>query len=989
MTFSSFDPSTFDPSDSVSPDNKLGILVVEDSRADFLLLVRTLNKEGFHVACQQVDSAGEMASFLKNQTWDLIISDYHIPGFSVQGAMAIWQEHGAKQPFIVVSGALRDEEATTLLRAGVHDFVRKDHMVRMGPAVRRALRETQESQRRHQAEMALRSSEERYRSLTQSIQDAVLATNSQGRIVAWNTGASNMFGHAWPDIQDQPLALLVPQAYREQFAVWFKRTGKGDEPKLPRQPIGFFGLRRNGEAFPLEVSLGSWLAEDGNRFYSVVIRDITRRRQNEETLRENRDCLAHAQRVAQLGNWSWHLLTGQWRCSDELLRILGRQAEAPPDFNSFLERIPPEERESVRQGVTRAIREDHHFEMDHRIVRTDGSERIVHAVGDVRRDDVGRPTMMLTAIHDITERRQTEEQLRIVTQVFGDAMAEVAYQLHITTKAFETADEGLVITDPEDVIQSVNPAFTSITGYTAEEVIGQRPEILRSDHHGPDFYENIRRSLEQRDRWEGEIWNRRKSGEAFPKKLSITAIRNRHGKVSNYIRVFSDLTIIKRSQDELRYRIHHDALTGLPNRFLFKDRLELAIVQAHQAGKKVVLVKLDLDMFKNINESLGYACGDWLLQAVAKRLKSTLREVDTLSRLSSDEFGVILHDMGDSQETLVMLRNLVDTISLHPFQYLDHELFITASLGITLFPDDSTDASSLILHADMALNRAKKGGRANFQYYTTAMGVEAIRRLEMETHLYRALKKNEFVLHYQPKLDLHSGRIVGAETLVRWLHPDMGLLAPNAFIPLAEETGIIVPLGDWILERACQAGRSWLDQGHPHLRVAVNLSARQFWLPELTTKVRQILEKTNLPATHLELEITESMVMGHVNRAIETMRELVDMGVHISVDDFGTGYSSLSYLRKFPIHTLKIDQSFVREISGKSESSAIVSAIISMSQSLHLHVVAEGVETLEQERFLREQGCDEVQGYLFSKPVTEEHFIALLHHQLPVTPPPA
>ncbi|MBF0137725.1 MAG: EAL domain-containing protein [Magnetococcus sp. DMHC-1] len=968
--------------DHDTPDSPLRVLIVEDSHADYLLLVRNLRKEGFDVMSQQVDSLQEMATALQGHTWDLIISDYHIPGFGAQGAMKLWQEQGAGQPLIVVSGALRDEEATALLRSGAYDFVRKDYLLRLGPAVRRALRVARESQLRRQAELALQSSEEKFRSLTQSIQDAIIASNIHGQIIAWNTGAASMFGHAWPDIQNQPLSLLLPQRHREQFSKWFQSADQTNPPHLPHRRLEFVGLRRNGEEFPLEVSIGYWLAGDGNRFYSVVIRDITQRRQTEEALRENRDCLAHAQHVAQLGNWSWNFQTGQWRCSEQLHRIMGVDAGYGCSFDGFLDRVHPEDREHVRHGVFSAIRENRHFEMEHRIVRPDGSQRIVHAVSDVRRDAVGRPVVMLTAVHDITERRHTEEQLRIVTRVFGNAMAEVANQLHITSKVFETAIEAMVVTDPDDIIQSVNPAFVSITGYSPEEAIGRRPEILRSDHHGPEFYEAIRRSLAEKGFWEGEIWNRRKSGEAFPKRLSITAILDQNRRVSNYVRVFSDLTDIRRSQEELRYRANHDALTGLPNRILFADRLQLAILQAGQARKIVAVLKLDLDMFKNINESLGYPSGDWLLKEVAGRLQLSLREVDTLSRLGSDEFGILLHDMENSQEILAMVRKLVDTIAIRPFCYLDHELFITASLGIALFPGDADSAPSLIQKADMALNRAKRGGRANYQFYTTSMGEEASRRLQLETHLYRALEKEEFVLHYQPKLDLRSGLIVGAESLVRWSRPNMGLVSPGTFIPLAEETGLIVPLGDWILESACRSGRIWLERGFPLLRVAVNLSARQFWHPELIAKIRQILATTGLPAHLLELEITESMMMGNVTKAIDAMLELANMGIHISMDDFGTGYSSLNYLRKFPIHTLKIDQSFIQEISSNTENAAIVSAIISMSKKLNLRVVAEGVETPEQELFLREQGCDEIQGFLFSKPIPEDHFVEFMDRHM-------
>ena len=538
-------------------------------------------------------------------------------------------------------------------------------------------------------------------------------------------------------------------------------------------------------------------------------------------------------------------------------------------------------------------------------------------------------------------------------------------------------EEGFFLTDHQGIIQYVNPAFTSITGYQPEEVIGRNPNLLQSGWHCGDFYKNMWHSIITEGRWEGEVWNKRKDGEIFPQHLRIRTIRNEAGEVDHYCALFNDITKHKQNQEQLHHQTYHDALTGLPNRLLFMDRLGLSIQTAQRLDMRIAVMFIDLDRFKLINDTLGHQQGDQLLKEVAKRLYEIVGEQDIVSRMGGDEFTVILQDVEQIEDAAKVAEQILQSFADAPFQLVGQEYFLSPSIGIAIYPEDGTEIEELIRNADTAMYRAKEHSN-NYQLYTSAMNAQAQQRLALENDMRKALEREEFVVYYQPKVHIASGRVIGMEALVRWQHPTRGLVPPIQFIPLAEETGLIVPLGEWVLRTACEQTQAWIKRGFAPMRLSVNLSARQFQQHNLPAVVDGILKETRLPAQYLELEITESITMHDVNQAIATMHDLKQLGIHISIDDFGTGYSSLNYLRMFPIQTLKIDKSFVHDISDDPDEAAIASSIIAMAHSLKLNVIAEGVETEEQLEFLRERNCDEMQGYLFSGPVQASDFEKLL-----------
>ncbi len=438
-----------------------------------------------------------------------------------------------------------------------------------------------------------------------------------------------------------------------------------------------------------------------------------------------------------------------------------------------------------------------------------------------------------------------------------------------------------------------------------------------------------------------------------------------------------DLEERKRVEQNIRHMAHHDALTGLPNRALFRDRLTHAMAQADRYHQILAVLFLDLDRFKAINDTLGHNVGDQLLKIAAERLRSCVRDCDTVARLGGDEFTIIVDDIVEVKDAAIVAQKILDTLS-QPFNLHGHEVFISVSIGLTLYPNDDENADNLLRNADSAMYRAKEYGRNNYQFYVADMNVKARERLMLESQLRRALDRNEFTLYYQPRVDLLSGHVIGAEALLRWRHPEMGLVPPVQFIPILEETGMIIPVGEWVLQQASEQNRIWQDQGLKPIRMAVNLSVRQFIQKELADSILSIIERVGLAPEFLELEITEDLLLEQNQTNIITLTKLRNRGVHISIDDFGTGYSSLSYLKRLPIDTLKIDQSFLRDIENDPDNKAITSAIIAMASSLHLNVLAEGVETEEQLAFLRAQGCNEIQGFSFSKPLTAEEFEKLL-----------
>jgi diguanylate cyclase (GGDEF)-like protein/PAS domain S-box-containing protein len=696
-------------------------------------------------------------------------------------------------------------------------------------------------------------------------------------------------------------------------------------------------------------------------------RDVTDRKRSESRLRESE---ARFRQMAEtVGEVFWlssdHASTMLY-VSPAFEPIWGRRCDelyANPSL--WLQAVDPAHVRLVTAAL-QSLAEGIPYDIEYRITRPDGTERWIHDRGYPMRDEAGRVVLTSGVASDVTKRKQDENAMRL------------------SALAFESIADGVMVTDADQRIVSVNHAFTAITGYEQAEVVGHSPRFLQSGRHDASFYAAMWRKIRTVGHWRGEVWDRRRSGEVYPELLSISAVRDAAGAITHYVGVSTEISSLKEYEARLQHQAHHDMLTGLPNRVLFQVRFDEALARAKRHQQTLAVVLLDLDHFKTINDSLGHAAGDQLLEAVAARLGARVRETDTVARLGGDEFALLLDDTKSPQAAAVVGRALIDALAA-PFQLAGHQLYVTASLGVACYPQDGSDQESLLKNADTAMYRAKAEGRNNCQFFSQEMNERALETLVLGNSLRLALARDELFVHYQPQYALASGRTTGVEALVRWRHPEHGLVPPSRFIPLAEESGLIEPIGEWVLRTACRQMRSWQDAGLPLERIAVNLSARQFRHPDLLQHIADVLAETGLAARHLELEVTESMVMQHAEDAAAVLAQLKATGITIAVDDFGTGYSSLSYLKRLPIDILKIDQSFVRGVPQGTDDVAIIRAIIAMAKSLKLRLIAEGIENADQRAFLEREGCEEGQGYLFGRPAPAEAIEQLLG-AAPATP---
>jgi diguanylate cyclase (GGDEF)-like protein/PAS domain S-box-containing protein len=562
---------------------------------------------------------------------------------------------------------------------------------------------------------------------------------------------------------------------------------------------------------------------------------------------------------------------------------------------------------------------------------------------------------IIGVMFDISERKRMEARLQQAATVF------------------DSSAEGITITAPDGSIIAVNRAFSEITGYSENEVLGRNPRMLQSGRQSPEFYREMWEIIARDGRWQGELWNKRKDGRLVPEWLTISAVKDAAGGVIHYVGVFSDITEIKRANELLDHQAHHDHLTGLPNRLLLEDRLRGAVLRAQREQAQVAVLFVDLDRFKNINDSLGHHVGDRVLCEVANRFRAITRESDTVARLGGDEFLIVMEGIHDAAMVSRIADKILDDLRTNPLA-LEQEFFVGASIGISLFPQDGADAATLMRNADAAMYRAKERGRNAYEFFTGDLTQFSLARFKMETALRHAIERGELLVYLQPQFSLTTGERLGAEVLVRWQHPQLGLVAPGNFIPLAEESGLIVALGEWVQQTACRRWAEWAYAGLNPVVLSINVSGVEFRRGRIEDTLRKVLAASGLPPELLELEITESAIMTQAEHSIEVLHRLRAMGISLAIDDFGTGYSSLAYLKRLPLNKLKVDQSFIRDLPDDAEDCAIVRAVIALGHSLQLKVIAEGVETPEQREFLSAEGCDEIQGYLVGRPMPAEDF---------------
>lgn len=678
-------------------------------------------------------------------------------------------------------------------------------------------------------------------------------------------------------------------------------------------------------------------------------------------LRESEARLSLALEASSLGMWDWDLANEEVHHSRmDVIFGVGRNdrlllaEQQRPEIHS-------EDATRVRQDLIDHLKgATEVYAVQYRAMKVDGSSVWIEDRGRViERAADGRALRMIGTRRDISESHRQAEQLRLAATVF------------------EAAGEGMAIMDPEFRLLAVNQACCTLSGFSRDELIGRSVARLASSEDSRQQYASIRHSLALHGTWQGELIETRKNGEVYPQWAQMRVVHDRLGNVSNVVAFISDLSVRRQVEERLRYLTHFDELTGLANRNLLKERLHSACERSRSSRRAIAVLYIDIDRFKVLNESLGHEAADQLLREVSRRLSHTLSDADTIARLSGDEFVAVIEGYGSLANLAHTGSRLLSRIS-KPIQAGDQEVVISASIGVSLMPENSREGASLLLQANMAMQHAKHLGGNTLQFFTERLQASSLENLKLENQLRRALEEGQLEVFYQPRLNVQEDCLDAAEALVRWRHPQKGMIAPGFFIPIAEETGLIIPLGEFVLRQACQQARQWQLDGLTAIRVSVNLSVKQLRQGNLVSLVRQVLEETGLPADRLELELTESQLLDDIDNAVTVSQQLRALGVKLAIDDFGTGYSSLSYLKRFPVDYVKIDRSFISELDQVGEDSAIVRAIIAMVHSLELKVVAEGVETQAQMDFLIAHQCDELQGYLISRPVPADEFAELL-----------
>ena len=711
-------------------------------------------------------------------------------------------------------------------------------------------------------------------------------------------------------------------------------------------------VKKDGSHIPVLLSVTAIQNDSGNiTGYMGIAADISNRKKSELAIIDHQQKLNEAQRIAKIGSWSLDLKNNHLEWSDEIFRLFEINRKLfKASYEAFIEAIHPDDRELVNNAYQDSLKNRQPYEITHRLKFPDGRIKYVHEACETLFAKDGTPLLSQGTVQDITEKKKAEEKIALFANVF------------------KHSSEAILISDSRNRIIAVNPALEKLTGYSEDELLGQNPRILTCSKTPKETLRNMLETLNKTNHWQGELIDRRKDGQLYYKWLSISVIKNKLGEIQNYIATFTDISERKEAEEKITYLAHHDALTGLINRMSFEERLEQSIFTARREKQYLAVLFIDMDKFKDINDSKGHDVGDALLVEVSRRLKKSVRESDIVARLGGDEFVVALTALDDKMLSLPIATYIVHHLG-QPYKLSEHIIHTSPSVGISIFPDNGDTVTSLLKHADTAMYHAKEKGRNNLQFFDEKMNEAISERIKLESELREAIKKEQFVLHYQPKIEANTSKPIGFEVLVRWQHPERGLIYPDTFIPAAEKLKLINPLGDWILKESCQQLSEWQTNGLKNIKLAVNLSLQQLQEDNFVEKINELIKTHHIKPESLELEITESIAMHDPEMVIKKLSELKNIGVKLAIDDFGTGYSSLIYLKKLPVDTLKIDRAFIMELESDKSDAQIVTATIALSHNLGIAVVAEGVENKYQRDFLCYQQCDYLQGYYFSKPM--------------------
>ncbi len=799
-----------------------------------------------------------------------------------------------------------------------------------------------------------REDKDRLQAIVNSALDAIIQINTTGIITGWNQQAEVIFGWTKSEAEGQKIhSLVIPERHRKMHLRAIKRFLQSGEREQISSRMEVEALNKSGHEFPVELSVSSVNTANGIEF-SAFIRDLSDIKEKEISLRKL--SLAVAQSPSSIiitdvnakieyANQSFLNITGY-----EIDEIMG---ENPKILSS--NKTP----KTTFDDLWRHLNNGKTWQGELINKRKDGSEYIESALISPIRQANNEVTHYLAIKEDITEKKQAEIELGI---------AAIAFE----------SQEGIMVTDAENKILRVNKSFTKITGYSIEEVLGKQPTLLNSGRQDKSFYSAMWNKIVQTGSWQGEIWNRHKQGMIYPEWLTITARKDENDKITHYVAIFTDITEFKAAEEKIKHLAYYDPLTQLANRRKLLDRLDHCILMSLREGTSFALLMLDLDRFKAVNDSFGHLAGDELLQLVAKRISKRLRNTDLLARLGGDEFVVLLEDINHPDDAARIAEAIVLELE-KPFMLGNvNEANIGVSIGISLFPEHANSVSSLMDHADMALYQAKDNGRGCYSFFSDNLTDTIRERLKLEADLRLAIKQQDLRVYYQPQVDIVTGKIIGAEALVRWQTKDEGLILPDSFIQIAEETGLILDIGEWVLRETCRQGQQWVQAGFEPIVLAVNVSAHQFKRSNIHDIVQNVLASTGFPAEQLELEMTESGLMEQQEAIVEVLNDLRSLGILLAIDDFGTGYSSLAYLKRFPLDTLKIDKSFIDDIPHDKGDVEITTTINTLGHALGFKVLAEGVENQQQLDFLQSIGCDTYQGYLRSEPLPADEFVKLL-----------